>query len=82
MEWFDIEERGKLVSYSTLSYAPTGFEQDLPYTIGLVRFGDNIQVFGRLSQTISPEEVAVGMNLVVRSLELPGDRITYEFRKP
>lgn len=82
MEWFDVRERGKLVSYSTLSYAPTGFEEDLPYTLGLARFADNIQIFGRLSQTIQPEEMAVGMDLVVCSVELPGDRITYEFRKP
>jgi len=82
MAWFDIQNTGTLVSFSTLSYAPTGFEQDLPYTVGLARFDEGIQVFGRLSQSIMPEEMAVGMDLVVSALRLPGDRIAYEFTKP
>jgi len=82
MEWFDVMETGKLVSYSTLSYAPTGFEKDLPYTIALVRFDARVQVFGRLSKTIKPEEIAVGIDLRVCPVELPDDRISYEFVKP
>jgi len=82
MMWFDVVGTGKLVSYSTLSYAPTGFEEDLPYTAALVRFKDDIQVFGRLSETIKPEEIAVGMDLVVSPVKLPGDRISYEFVTP
>jgi uncharacterized OB-fold protein len=81
MEWFDIVGSGKLISYSTLSYAPTGFENDLPYTTALVRFKENLQVFGRLSKTITPDDIAVGMDLLVSPVKLPGDRISYEFRK-
>lgn len=82
MEWFDVVGTGKLVSSSTLSYAPTGFEKDLPYTIALARFNEDIQVFGRLSKTIKPEEIAVGMDLLVSPVELPDGKIAYEFRKP
>ena len=65
-----------------LKYAPTGFEEDLPYTIALVRFDDDLQVFGRVARTIQPEELAVGMELIVCPLPLANDRITYEFRRP
>jgi len=82
MEWFDVVGPGKLVSYSTLSYAPTGFEKDLPYTIGLLRFEGNIQVFGRISRDIKPEEMAVGMDLLVSPVRLSGEKVAYEFRKP
>jgi len=82
MAWFDIQGVGKLISFSTLSYAPTGFEQDLPYTIGLARFEDGIQVFGRLSQSIIAEEMAIGMDVVVSPIRLPNERIAYELRKP
>ena len=82
MDWFDIVGSGELVSYSTLSYAPTGFEKDLPYTLALVRFRGKIQVFGRLSKSINPEETAVGMKLRVVSVELSGGRVAYEFVKP
>ncbi len=82
MKWFDVGGTGKLVTYSTLSYAPTGFEEDLPYTIAIARFKGDIQIFGRLSKTIEPEEIAVGMDLVISPVRLPGDRIAYEFQKP
>ena len=82
MEWFDINGTGTLVSFSTLSYAPTGFEQDLPYTVGLARFDEDIQVFARLSRSIMSEDLVVGMELVVSPLRLPGDRIAYELTRP
>jgi uncharacterized OB-fold protein len=81
MEWFEITGTGKLISYSTLSYAPTGFEQDLPYTIALVQFGDKVRLFGRLSKEIRAEEITIGMDLRVAPVELPNGQISYEFRR-
>lgn len=81
MEWFEITGTGKLISYSTLSYAPTGFEQDLPYTIALVQFGDKVRLFGRLSKEIRAEEITIGMDLGVAPVELPNGRVSYEFRR-
>lgn len=81
MEWFKVAGPGQLISYSTLIYAPTGFEEDLPYTIGLVQFGEDIKAFGRLSKEIKTEEISVGMKLEVTPVDLPNGRITYEFRK-
>ena len=81
MAWFEITGTGKLISYSTLSYAPTGFEQDLPYTIALVEFGDNLRLFGRLSKEIRAEEITIGMDLRVAPVELPNGHVSYEFRR-
>jgi uncharacterized OB-fold protein len=82
IEWFEITGKGHLISYSTLSYAPSGFEQDLPYIVALVQFGNNVKLFGRLSKEIRPEEVEIGMTLKVTPVELPTDRVSYEFRRP
>ncbi|MCE5283708.1 MAG: zinc ribbon domain-containing protein, partial [Deltaproteobacteria bacterium] len=38
MEWFEVSGPGKLLTYSTLKYAPTGFSDELPYTIAVVEF--------------------------------------------
>lgn len=81
MEWSEITGKGKLISYSTLIYAPTGFEVDLPYTITLVEFENKIKVFGRLSKEIKAEEIVIGMDLKYSIVKLPNDRITYEFKK-
>jgi uncharacterized OB-fold protein len=82
IEWFEITGKGNLISYSTLSYAPSGFEQDLPYIVAVVQFDNNIKLFGRLSKEIRPEEVEIGMALKVTPVELPRDRVSYEFRRP
>ena len=81
MEWFEITGTGQLISFSTLIYAPTGFEQDLPYTIALVRFGKDVKVFGRLSKEIELEDIKVGMKLEVTPIRLPDGHVSYEFRE-
>ncbi|NWF92236.1 MAG: Zn-ribbon domain-containing OB-fold protein [Syntrophaceae bacterium] len=81
VEWREITGKGKLISYSTLIYAPTGFEADLPYTIALVEFDNKVKVFGRLSKEVKDEEIKIGMELKYSVVKLPNDRITYEFKK-
>jgi len=80
MEWFEISGPGKLISFSTLIYAPTGFEADLPYTIALADFGD-VKVFGRMSKDLKEEEMKIGMDLKVVPVKLQGEKVAYEFKK-
>jgi uncharacterized OB-fold protein len=81
MDWVEVKGRGRLISYSTLMYAPTGFEADLPYTLALVEFENGMKVFGRLSKEIKEEEIAIGMELSYQPVRRAEDRLTYEFRK-
>jgi len=80
MEWFGISGPGKLISFSTLIYAPTGFEEDLPYTIALADF-DDIKVFGRMSKDLKEEDMKIGMDLKVVPVKLQGEKVAYEFKK-
>jgi uncharacterized OB-fold protein len=36
MEWMDYSGRGKLLTFTRIHAAPTGFEDEAPYTIGVV----------------------------------------------
>jgi len=80
MEWFEVEGNGKLITYSKLQYAPVGFENDLPYYIALLDYGD-YKVFGRISPDVPEEEIKIGMDMktVVRSL--PNGQLSYAFVK-
>jgi uncharacterized OB-fold protein len=80
MEWFEISGSGKLISFSTLIYAPTGFEDDLPYTIALAQFGD-VKIFGRMSKHLREEDMKIGMDLEVVPVKLRGEKVAYEFKK-
>lgn len=80
MEWFDISGTGKLVTYSKLKFAPMGFDQDLPYAIALLDFGD-YKVFGRIAPDVADEDVTIGMSMTAVSNELPNGQINYVFKK-
>jgi len=72
---------GTLLSFSELKYAPVGFEDDLPYTIALLDYGD-YKVFGRISQEIPYEALSVGMKLKTEFNNLPGGQLNYVFARP
>ena len=81
VEWFEIKNTGKLLTYTTVNYGPSGFENDAPYTLGIGEFGDGLRIFGRLSKDIEEGDIKPGMRLKVVPAKLPGDRIIYEFQK-
>jgi len=81
MEWFEVTGTGTLLSFSELKYAPVGFEDDLPYTIALLDYGD-YKVFGRISQEIPYEDLNVGMKLKTEFNNLPSGQLNYVFKRP
>jgi uncharacterized OB-fold protein len=80
MEWFDISGTGKLLTYSKLEYAPIGFDNDLPYTIALLDYGD-YKIFGRLDSDLDDDEVSVGMEMKTVVNKLPNGHLNYIFQK-
>ncbi len=82
VEWVEIKEDGKLITYTTVHYGPSGFEDDAPYILAIGEFeGGGLRMFGRLSKDIEEGDVKSGMGLKVVPVKLPGDRIAYEFKK-
>jgi uncharacterized OB-fold protein len=81
MEWFEVTETGKLLSFSELKYGPVGFEDDLPYIIALLDYGD-YKVFGRISGDLTYEDLKVGMMLKPETNELPNGQLNYIFSRP
>ena len=81
MQWFEIKGNGKLVSYSTLKFAPMGFDEDLPYSIALLDYGE-FKVFGRLATDIAKEDIHIGMQLQAKVNQLPNGQLNYIFQRP
>lgn len=81
MEWFEVSGNGKLLSFSELKYGPVGFEEDLPYIIALLDYGD-YKVFGRVSKDISYKDLTVGMELKAEANTLPNGQLNYVFIRP
>ncbi len=81
IEWFDITDSGKLLTFSRMKYGPAGFEDDLPYTIAVVQF-DRIKVFGRISGDVPTDDIRIGMDLVARPNTLSNNQLNYTFHTP
>jgi len=81
MEWFEVTGKGKLVSFSTLRYGPTGFTDELPYTIAVVDYGD-YKVFGRIDPAIPEPDATlkVGMELTAKAAKTSNGQLTYVFQ--
>jgi uncharacterized OB-fold protein len=80
IEWFEISGTGQLVTYSKLQFAPVGFEEDLPYCIAVLDYGD-YKVFGRISGDVPEEEIKVGMAMITTANSLPNGQLNYVFKK-
>jgi uncharacterized OB-fold protein len=80
IEWFEISGTGKLVTYSKLEFAPIGFQEDVPYCIALLDYGDH-KVFGRIAGDVPEEEIQVGMEMKTTVNELPNGQLNYVFQK-
>jgi len=81
MAWEELSGRCKLLTYTTAHFAPTGFEDDVPYTIALAGCEEGVNVYALLSKDIKENEIHIGMDLQLTPLRLPNGKITYELKK-
>ena len=81
MDWFEMPRKGKLETFTTAYYAPFGFEGDPPYTMGVVDFGDGLKLFARIEKGVKPEEVKVGMDVIVKPIKYDDNQLSFEIAK-
>jgi uncharacterized OB-fold protein len=80
VEWFEISGTGTLATYSVVTYGPSGFEDDAPYTLAIADFG-TFKVFGRICKDIPTADLSVGMKVKVVPVKLAEGKVSYEFLK-
>ncbi|MBS3780908.1 MAG: Zn-ribbon domain-containing OB-fold protein [Desulfovermiculus sp.] len=78
MDWFEVDKPGQLVSFSKLQFGPVGFENDLPYIIALLDFGE-FKIFGRIADQVPENELSIGMQMKAMVNKLPNGQLNYVF---
>ena len=81
MTWQELSGKCKVLTYTTAHFAPTGFQDDLPYTIALAQCEEGVKVYALVSKDVNEDEIHIGMDLRIMPLRLPNGRITYELKK-
>ncbi len=77
MDWFEIKGPGELISYTTAMYAPAGFENDVPYSLGVAEFPEGVKVFGRMDKSIKQDQLKAGMKVKVMVVSSGEGRVSY-----
>jgi uncharacterized OB-fold protein len=82
---FEFSGRGQVYSFTRVFDAPTGYEENAPYTVALVQLDEGPMVTAQLTD-LSQDKVEVGMpvEMVTRKLRTDGERgmlvYGYKFR--
>jgi hypothetical protein len=79
IEWMEITSKGELLSFTTAYFGPAGFTSEVPYTLGIVAFPEEIRVLAPISKKIDPKNIKVGMELRVVPIRLSAERVAYHF---
>lgn len=79
VEWFAIESKGKLLTFTQVHYGPLGFEADAPYVLGIVEFSEGVKILSRISKSIDISNIKIGMELKVQAVKMNDEKYTYEF---
>ena len=84
-EFVEYNGKGKLFTFSTIAAAPTGFENDVPYTIGVVELEQGGRLLAWIGDTIPLADVKIGMDVqtVPRIFEESEEiKVYYSIEKP
>lgn len=80
-EWIQLTGNCKLITYTTIHFAPVSFRNDAPYTLGIAQFEEGPTVFAPISKDIPNEEIKIGMKLKLEPVRLSDERIIYELKR-
>lgn len=80
MVWKEIANEWTLITYTVAHFAPTGFEEDIPYILAIAESTEGLKLFARLSKDVSEDQIKPGMKLKLAPVKLPNDKIVYEFK--
>lgn len=64
-EFVEISGKARLHTYTKIEAAPTGFEEVVPYTIGVVDLEEGGRALAWFGDSIKEEEIDIGMELQV-----------------
>lgn len=64
MEWVELKNKGRLLTYTVIHVSPKQFELLIPYVVGIVKLEDGLKLPGMI-QGVEREKISVGMDLKV-----------------
>lgn len=64
LEWVEVKNRGKLITYTVIYVPPVQFQSMAPYAYGIIQLEDGPRIPGVI-RNIEPGDIEIGMELIV-----------------
>ena len=64
-EWFEMSGKATLHTFTKIVAAPTGFEDEAPYTVGVADLEETGRILAWIGDTVKEQEIEIGMPLQV-----------------
>ena len=84
-EYVEFSGEGTVMTYTRIDAAPAGFEEDCPFTIGVVQLKEQGRLLGWFGETIPEDEIEMDMpvQVVPRMFEEEvGIKVYYSLERP
>ena len=84
-EFVELSGKSTLQTFTKIVAAPTGFEEVVPYTVGVVDLEEGGRALAWFGDTVNEDEIKIGMELqVVPQIfdEEPDIKVYYSLEKP
>ena len=84
-EFFEMSGKATLHTFTEIVAAPTGFEDETPYTVGVVDLEEGGRLLAWVGESIQKDDVAIGMDVqVVPQIfeEMPEIKVYYSLEVP
>jgi len=84
-EYFEMSGEGEIVTFTRIEAAPAGFEDIVPFTLGVVDLKETGRLLAWFGETIPEGEISIGMpvQVVPRMFEdVPDIKLHYTLERP
>jgi hypothetical protein len=72
MNLFQFGGKGEVLSFTTITDAPAGFEEQAPYVLALVRLDEGATITAQLTDLAAAPEIGMRVEMVTRRLRSTG----------
>jgi len=79
VEWYEAPTRGKLFSYTLVTFPPDSMTKYAPYIVAVAELEDGSRLLAHITG-VSPKTLQVGLPVQVVPHQISEDRIAYKFK--
>ncbi len=77
VEWFVIDGKSTLVTFTEVFFAPPAFQPEAPYFLGLAELANGLRVFAPISPAATRDRLKPGIQLNLRVAKGSRDNLYY-----